>query len=53
MKILKEGKIKPRSHKKTCAKCDSELEYDFSDVITDKDGKYIICPVCKNFISVD
>lgn len=52
MKIIKEGKIKPKSNKKTCYKCDSELEYEFADINSDKDGKYIICPICKNFIAV-
>lgn len=38
--------------KKTCYKCKTKLAYVSSDVAQDKDGKYIVCPVCKSFIGV-
>lgn len=51
MKIIERGDIKPKSKKCTCYKCKSKLEYTNDDIKTDRDGDYIVCPVCKTFIT--
>ncbi len=53
MKIIKRGKEKVIEKKKSCYKCKSVLSFTSSDVELDRDGKYIVCPVCKSFIAVD
>ncbi len=52
MKIIKRGKVKEKIREKVCWKCDSKLEYKPKDVKCDRDGRYIVCPVCKHFIGV-
>jgi len=52
MKILKMGK-KPNKNKRTmCLNCGTKLEYSSADVNSDRDGKYIICPVCSQYLAV-
>lgn len=53
MKVIKEGEIKQKAKRKTCRKCDTEMEYKSRDIFLDqRDGDYIICPVCGKFINV-
>lgn len=52
MKVLKRGKVKEKVYHKTCHNCKSKLEYKDSDIECDRDGDYIICPVCKKFIAI-
>ena len=52
MKIIKVGKVISETKQKTCSKCNSELEYVPKDIKTDREGKYIICPVCGQFLAV-
>ena len=51
MKVIKKGKVK-NTKEKVCWKCNSELEYEQKDVKSDRDGNYIVCPVCGQFIAV-
>lgn len=48
MKIIRQGKRKVEIvFKVTCNECDSELEYEESDVQIDTSNiTYIICPSC-------
>jgi hypothetical protein len=41
--------------RKTCGSCKTLFEYEVTDINTDKDGDYVICPNnnCKQFISVN
>lgn len=50
MKILKRGKIENPLYKITCGHCTSELAYNNTDVKYDRDGDYIVCPVCGKFL---
>lgn len=52
MKIIKNGKLVDKTIKKTCFKCKTKFAYTESDTKTDRDGKYVNCPVCETFISV-
>lgn len=56
MKVLKLGNIKfsDKPVKKTCHDCKTQFEYEKSDINTDRDGRYVICPnpECEKFISV-
>jgi len=52
MKIIKKGKLVDKTIKKTCFKCKTKFAYTESDTKTDRDGKYVNCPVCETFISV-
>lgn len=51
MKILKHGEVKEVTYTVTCHSCNSILEYNSNDIHSDRDGNYIICPVCKKFIA--
>lgn len=52
MKIIKRGTPEQEwIYGVACLKCSSVLEYDKSDIHSDRDGSYIICPVCGKFIS--
>jgi len=51
MKVLKYGKLKKITYIVICHECKSELEYTNEDIKFDKDGNYVICPVCKKFIA--
>lgn len=52
MEIIKKGN-KPLEESKTCTchKCGTELKYTKTDVQHDRDGSYIVCPVCTTFIT--
>jgi DNA-directed RNA polymerase subunit RPC12/RpoP len=53
MKIIKAG-VDPRFQEipKTCWTCKTEFTYTNSDVKYDqRDGSYVVCPVCSAFIA--
>lgn len=52
MKVVENKKLPQRGKSKTCYNCKSKLRYINSDVHMDRDGKYIICPVCTKLIAV-
>jgi RNase P subunit RPR2 len=52
MKIIKKGKIK-KEFKKTCKNCKTIFVYEKKDVKSDRDGQYVVCPLCKNFIQTN
>ncbi len=53
MKIIERNEPEEKETKKTCYKCKSKFSYVPSDIQYDfRDGDYVICPVCKAFISV-
>lgn len=52
MKIIKEGKVKPKETKKTCSKCKTKFSFVKEDIKPDsRDGDYVICPKCGAFIA--
>lgn len=55
IEIIKEGdpeKVNPKHYIK-CAKCECEFTYQNNDVESDqRDGDYIKCPTCKNYIGI-
>ncbi len=54
MRIIKRGKIPPLKEKyKYCFNCDTEMTYTKNDIKYDymTFGKYIICPICKEYLS--
>lgn len=57
IEVLKEGNnMKDRPQFKTyCGTCKCEFSYDKSEINSDRDGSYVICPneSCKSFISHD
>jgi len=67
MKILKRGKVKNEHPKMTCAYCDTIFEYlkmtcaycdtvfEYlkTDIDFDRDGRYVVCPVCGKFLNVN
>ena len=56
MEILIDGSITPKSKDNIiCPCCRSVLEYGEKDLIYDEpnDSLYVICPICKNNISID
>lgn len=52
MKILSKGKIKKYKYTSECRICDTLFEFDESETKRDRDGDYIICPVCGTFIDI-
>jgi len=52
MKIIKKGSVANIAKQITCKSCNSELEYIPHDVKSDRDGLYVICPICKKFLAV-
>ncbi len=52
MKILKRGNADEFTRNITCGYCYSELEYTRPDIRRDRDGVYIVCPVCLNIINI-
>ncbi len=52
MKIIKRGKIKSKEHPKKCSRCNTEFTYIQSDIHSDRDGNYVMCPACPAFIAV-
>lgn len=54
MKIIKKGNPNEKVEiEKTCLKCKTKFSYNSHDVKPDqRDGDYVICPVCKSFINV-
>lgn len=51
MKVIKHPP-KQKDQKATCHKCKAELEYTFTDIQSDRDGRYIVCPCCQSFIAI-
>ncbi len=58
IEVIKNGKEKTYYAK--CSKCGTEMKYLYSDVNVEKpshgiglESRYIICPVCGDFISVN
>lgn len=52
MKVINEGQKpdeKPRKIK--CQRCKSTLEFTNNDIQYDRDGSYVVCPVCNQFMS--
>jgi RNase P subunit RPR2 len=56
MKIIKEGKVVPKTRKRTCPKCHTVFEYGSKDVkrwndeYADEVWVYVTCPLCKRQI---
>lgn len=53
MKIIKVGNLESKTYNEICYKCNSELQYEQKDIQSDRDGKYIVCPVCKAYIATN
>jgi hypothetical protein len=54
MKIIKRGALQSELNVNViCKSCNSELEYQRLDIKRDRDGKYIVCPVCLHLIGVE
>ena len=53
MKIIKIGNVEPSTRRKICYYCSSEFEYDTTDIKYDRDGDYVICPVCDKFLNIN
>ena len=53
MKIIQKGKIpKDIEIKKTCYSCKTKFSYTSKDVTYDqREGNYVICPLCKKQIA--
>jgi len=49
MKILKKGKKLHQIFEETCTSCETVYEYGKSDIQYDREGSYVICPVCGHF----
>lgn len=53
MKIIKMGNQTPKEKVKTCHNCKTVFSFTNQDINPDqRDGDYVICPVCKTFINV-
>lgn len=52
MKILKKGVIPSNPKKIKCNNCSSELEFKQIDVRHDREGSYVVCPVCNKFLGI-
>ena len=50
MKIIKDNSkktiLKDKTYKIICSECKSKLEYTNNDIESDRDGRFIICPIC-------
>ncbi len=52
MKVIKQGNNKPKETKKTCSKCKTKFSFTKEDIKSDwRDGDYVVCPTCNNFIA--
>ncbi len=53
MKIIKLGNVPDKIEiPKTCNSCRTEFTYNRTDVNSDRDGAYVICPCCNKYIAV-
>jgi phage FluMu protein Com len=53
MEIIKRGSTKEKGIKKKCEHCKTVFKYTKKDVESDwRDGDYVKCPVCKEFLAV-
>lgn len=52
MRTIKAKTKKIKETKVSCGKCKSKLAYTPSDIQHDREGKFVVCPNCKGFISV-
>ena len=48
---MKKNKIKKRQVKVKCKTCNSVFIYTEDDLESDEDGNYVICPICKTYIT--
>lgn len=52
MEIVKEGQDPAKSSiEETCYNCETVFRYNQSDVQSDRDGYYVVCPHCGKFIT--
>lgn len=52
MKVIKEGNNNPKETKKKCSKCKTVFTFTEQDIKPDwRDGDYVNCPTCGNFIA--
>jgi predicted Zn finger-like uncharacterized protein len=52
MKILKQGKLPNPTWVRTCGNCQTQFEYDRSDIHSDqREGDYVKCPTCTKYIN--
>lgn len=52
MKIIKNN-YKETTWKVKCPQCKSKLKVSESDIRSDRDGRYFICPCCGKFLNAD
>lgn len=51
MRVIKEGTIDKKEYKFECNRCNCEFAADKNDQhIDQRDGDYVICPCCNNWI---
>lgn len=51
MRIIRKGKIIPKEWEQTCSKCNCLFAFTNSDIKTDRDGSYLICPTCNKYLT--
>lgn len=52
MKIIKNN-YKETTWEVKCPQCKSKLEVSESDIQSDRDGRYFVCPCCGKFVNAD
>lgn len=52
MRIIKQGSVPLKESKRTCLKCKTKFAYGPNDIQSDRDGRYVVCPTCGQFIHV-
>lgn len=52
IQVIKQGKKLDPIQTKKCSKCSTKFSFNNADIKPDfRDGSYVVCPTCGNFIS--
>lgn len=52
MDIIKKGNQKRKEYGFVCRICGCVAKFDETDIRRDRDGDYIVCPICGRFVSM-
>ena len=53
MRIIKEGSLKEIEYRHTCHECRTVFAATIKDTNTDRDGQYVVCPLCGAFVEFE
>lgn len=52
IEIIRRGEApKEKKYERMCVRCDTVFTYQVTDLSHDRDGDYVVCPVCNYWIN--